>query len=88
MFISFLVVESKKLRFVSEKEVVPLPGSQVKTINGLCESDCMRECSHTAEVAGCAESPEGTCTIVSSGGVVLRDKSGHKAIINGDFHFY
>ncbi len=80
---SLLVVESKRLRFVADKEAVQLPGAQGKTVSGVWESECRRECSRTDEVAGCTESPEQTCTIVSHGGVALRDKVGSKAIING-----
>ncbi len=65
------------------KEAVPLPGSAVKTVNSVCGLDCLLQCGITPELAGCTESPAGTCSIVSEGGVVLQDSVGSKAIIPG-----
>ena len=81
---SYYIVEGKKLRFVRNKEVVPLPGSTLKTLNVAgCPNDCLRECGTTENVAGCSESSEGVCSVVSDGGVLLNDSVGSKAIING-----
>ena len=77
------VVESAKLRFVTDKAIVPLPGSKVKTLTPSdCPNGCLRECSRTKNVVGCTDAA-GVCSVVSDGGVVLQDAVGSKAIING-----
>ncbi len=68
---------------MANKEAVPLKGSKVKAASAVCPMDCLRECTLTEKLAGCTETLDGNCTIVSDGGVVLADKEGSKAIIDG-----